>query len=178
MMWDQFGKLCSCLKLLEVYREADVTMSDPTTPADTQAKAPQSDAPPIVDAELSCHPHVELGKRRLLVVMALLFVLAGAIPPWLPESMNLPFNKLAFIYSLLLLLWWYDLDQLGMGRRPTFSGRFSLIVCPGPVFGLPLHFIATRGKRGWRWIARATCFAAMVCLLYFCAKQVSRWLVQ
>ncbi|HEX7868095.1 MAG TPA: rard protein [Variovorax sp.] len=83
--------------------------------------------------------------RRVLVALALSFVVAGVLSPIVPQMAGKPYSVIDVIHSLLigaLCYTWCRADGLVRGVLPP--GRSALVAGVFPPLGVPLYFLRTR----------------------------------
>lgn len=105
-------------------------------------------------------------QRHLLLWMFVLFSVSGITLGYLPVNSEISQRLLGVsaVLLLMLILWWYDYDQLALDRPRSSVYRLMLLFCPGPLVMLPIHLLVTRGARGLLSTAWAGCY--LIILLF------------
>ena len=83
--------------------------------------------------------------RRVLLALALSFVVAGVLSPIVPSMAGKPYSVIDVVHSLLigaLCYTWCRADGLERGVLPP--GRSALLAGLFPPLGVPLYFFRTR----------------------------------
>jgi len=83
--------------------------------------------------------------RRVLLALALSFVVAGVLSPIVPEVAGKSFSVVAVVHSQIigaLCYKWCRADGLWRGVLPP--GRSALVAGIFPLLGVPLYFLRTR----------------------------------
>jgi hypothetical protein len=83
--------------------------------------------------------------RRVLLALALSFVVAGVLSPIVPEVAGKSYSVVDVVHSLLigaLCYTWCRADGLWRGVLPP--GRSALVAGIFPLLGVPLYFLRTR----------------------------------
>ncbi len=108
------------------------------------------------------HADDELGfrraKRKIIVVILLLFVLNGFLAPLTHGDSTLQkgCDLVTAITLAVLLLQWCEYDRREHEiKRWRYFGAM-MILCPGPLILMPIYFLATRGLRGLISILKAS----------------------
>jgi len=110
---------------------------------------------------------VSIFRRKQLHILLWMFVLfsvSGVTLGYLPVNSEMSRRLLGVstVLLLMLIMWWYDYDQLALDRPRSSVYRLMLLLCPGPLVMLPIHFLVTRGARGLLSTVWAGCYLTIL----------------
>ena len=103
-------------------------------------------------------PSFRREKRRLLLIMLLVYAITGALIGALPADLSGFIEFAAMVVIVILTLRWCDYDRGEQEvERWSYFG-IMMILCPGPLIVMPIYLLSTRGVRGLLSIAKAFVF--------------------